>query len=144
MSNHKRVILLCVAVILLIGSSSLHAQYGGRWYGTGEGTTTPPIPTPYPVIMHPWYEWLGDIIAGEFRGAWVDTLGNYGEFRGRVMFLTPTTAHCQGVWTWSSTTSMIRMGPFEIVFDYETELCEGRWSTYHNHDRGRIRGERLE
>jgi hypothetical protein len=39
---------------------------------------------------------------------------------------------------------MIRMGPFEIVFDYETELCEGRWSTYHNHDRGRIRGERLE
>lgn len=144
MRDHKKSFIVFGALILVLGTLSLHAQNYSRWYGSGDGTTTPPVPTPYPVIMYPWHEWLGDINDGEFFGAWMDTLGNYGNFRGRIVAQTPTTSLCKGVWRWSGPSDEIKMGPFEIIFNYETKKCEGKWSTYHNTDHGTIWGERIE
>lgn len=144
MRSTKKIVFLGAVLFMLLGTLPLHAQYGGRWYGTGTGSATAPLPTPYPVIMYPWQEWLGDIDDGEFFGAWMDSLDNYGNFRGKIILSTPTTSLCKGVWRWSGPSGEIKMGPFEILFNYETKTCEGKWSTYNNGDSGTIKGERIE
>ena len=145
MSKSKRILVFALTAVVLISAVAISGQLYSRWYGKGDGTTYPPVPTPYPVIIHPWHEWLGDIIGEEFRGAWLyDELGEYGEFKGKVVPVTPTLYLCKGTWTWLGPVDHIKMGPFEIYFNFATKTCEGKWLNIHNHDSGPIFGIRLE
>ncbi|MHC4941519.1 MAG: hypothetical protein ACYTG7_00725 [Planctomycetota bacterium] len=147
MARSKKIFLTALTLTVLLSVIAICAEYGGRWYGSGDGKTVPPIPTPYPVYIYPWHEWLGDIIDMEFRGTWQDEdNGDYGDFRGKVTWTSSKhIAHCKGKWTWMDPKGyLIPMGSFEMYFNYKTETCEGKWLNTHNQDSGGIKGIRLE
>lgn len=147
MFKSKKIILTTLAAALILSAVALCIQYGGRWYGSGSGSTTPPISTHSSKLIFPWHEWLGDIIDMEFRGTWQDEeRGDYGDFRGKVEWTsTKPIAFCKGKWTWMDTKGyLIPMGSFEMYFNYHTETCEGKWLNCHNGDSGGIKGIRVE
>jgi len=145
MSRSKKIVLVALTVVVLLSAVAISAQLQSRWYGKGDGSTNPPIPTPYPVTINPWHEWLGDINNGEFFGAWVDEdNGDYGEFRGKVKQISPDVSLCKGTWTWLGPFGHIKMGSFEVYFNFDTKTCEGKWLNTHNQDSGGIFGDRVE
>jgi hypothetical protein len=143
MTGSKRIVLAALTVLVFVSAIAIGAELSSRWYGKGEGKTTPPIPTPYQVVIYPFHEWLGDIIDKEFRGAWVDD-NDYGEFWGKVTPISKTVSHCKGTWTWLGPFGHIKMGSFEMYFDFEKKTCEGKWLNVYNQDHGGIFGNRVE
>lgn len=145
MSRPKKIVLALLTVALLLSAIAISAQLQSRWYGKGEGSTIPPVTSPYQKIIYPWHEWLGDIIDDEFRGAWVDDdHGDYGEFKGKVVAISSDVSRCKGTWTWLGPFGHVKMGSFEIYFNFKTKSCEGKWLNIHNQDSGGIFGERVE
>jgi len=147
MFKSKKIIVLTLALTVLLSVVALGLGMNSRWYGGGSGSTVPPIPTPNLKLIYPFHEWKGDIIDNEFFGAWLDEKHNdYGEFRGKVEWTNnKSIAICKGKWTWMDPKGyLIPMGTFEMIFNFKTEQCEGKWLNTHNQDSGGIEGKRLE
>lgn len=147
MFKSKKILVTTLTLLVVLSAVAICLEYGGRWYGKGWGTTTPPIPTPNEIVIYPFHEWKGDIVNNEFFGVWIDEKHNgYGQFRGKVeQTHIKDITRSKGKWSWMTPKGyLITMGTYEIYFNNKTWKCEGKWLNTHNKDHGGIEGIRLE
>lgn len=126
MLSGKRIAIAAFA-LLMIAVTPIFAELDGNWEGQGEGTWNPPSGI---IPLHPWENWEGTVKEGVFNGTWYDSEGYTGDFYGTITAISPTTAYCEGTWSWNDASGITSIGPFWMTFNYETELCKGTWSSY--------------
>jgi len=133
----RKILMGLLALTILLSAGSAFAKLDGTWEGEGKGFCYPPFPTPYAYQIYAWQKWTGEVADEKvFFGKWEDEKGNYGEFKGEILPISPSPdiAICKGVWTWYNIfidpPKAIEMGPFTMTFYIEKEYCEGKWWSY--------------
>ncbi len=133
MSNIKKIVLSLVAIVLLLGASSVSASLAGTWRGEGTGSCFP-----HPGMeIYPWQDWKGEISEKEdiFKGEWRDKAGNHGTFEGKLVpSPIPEERRFEGEWTWDDPLSMSILpvvgGKFKMIFCIYSKECKGTWMTH--------------
>lgn len=152
----RKTLLAALAVVLLLGALPAFAQINGNWKGTGEGVCTGPISPPPDFPIYAWQSWKGVIYTSPdqempiFEGKWCDETGNYGNFKGSILWISEEEAYAEGSWTWFYVTSdeikEYDMGPFQmkyVHFPIETPYCYGKWQTNYSNEAGSMRGRMI-
>jgi hypothetical protein len=151
----RKSILIALAVVLLMGATPALAELNGDWAGTGRGACSPPVgPDDFPIYA--WQSWKGVIEDSEdedikvFYGKWEDKTGNYGNFKGKIIWMSQTNAYCEGKWTWYDTSVLphkeIVMGKFSMKFTHfpvETPYCSGEWVSEYSNEGGTMKGKMI-
>ncbi|GEM_PF-609789 len=154
MKNIKKIVLSLLAIGLLLGATPALANLNGPWKGDGKGVCSPPPGVPNEFPIYAWQSWEGkieDIGPDEFGkvffGNWKDKTGNYGSFKGKIIWMTQTQAYCEGEWTWVYETlefiKVYEMGRFTMTFEHfpvETPYCYGSWSSKYGNEDGAMKG----
>ncbi len=132
----RKIIPVVAAAIILFWGAPLFADLDGLWEGEGKGYCYPPFPTPYAYTIYAWQKWSGCVENKEvFYGKWEDEKGNYGQFEGKILPVSPSDKYVigEGKWTWFNVFGKepeeITMGPFTMYFYYNDDYCEGKWWT---------------
>ncbi|NLI98702.1 hypothetical protein GX441_08610 [bacterium] len=130
----RKVLPIITILAVLAGAAPLFADLDGLWEGEGKGVCYPPFPTPSIHPIYAWQKWSGYVENKEvFYGKWADERGNFGQFEGKILPLSPSDKYvvCEGRWTWFNTLvkppKEITMGKFTMNFYYNEDVCEGKW-----------------
>lgn len=148
----KKILLIVLTGILVIGVVPAFAQLEGNWKGTGDGVCSPPDGSA-DIPIYAWQSWEGVIYTSPdqempiFEGKWHDKQGNYGKFKGTILWISEEEAYCEGSWTWFIVSpdeiKEYDMGKFEtyfVHFPVETPYCFGKWQTDYSPDVGSMKG----
>jgi hypothetical protein len=146
----RKSLTIALAVILLAGAVPAVAQINGNWAGTGKGACSPPPVGPNDFAIYAWQSWKGVIEGGAFYGKWEDKSGNYGNFKGEIIWVSQTEAYAEGRWTWIyATPDQIKeydMGEFSMKFVHfpvETPYCWGKWHSKYSNEGGSMKGRMI-
>jgi hypothetical protein len=129
----RKIILIALAAMFIIGATPALAQVAGVWEGTGSGNAHP-----HPgVVIYPWQQWTGEIpkTLDVFSGKWSDKAGNYGIFEGKQVPSIPEIVAFKGSWYWNDpdgpSDKPVYGGDFEMRFHFMggNFWCEGTWTT---------------
>lgn len=146
----RKSLLIALTAILLVGAIPAFAQLDGNWIGQGKGVCSPPIgSTDFPIYA--WQTWKGQIKGDDFWGTWSDENGRFGNFKGKIIVISPEEAYCEGEWTWvygpdTDPPQEYLMGSFQMKFVYfpvETPYCNGKWQTYYSNEAGSMKGRMI-
>ncbi|MBN2379648.1 hypothetical protein JXM67_07600 [candidate division WOR-3 bacterium] len=143
----RKSLLIALTAILLIGAVPASAQINGNWKGVGRGCCSPPPISTSDFPIYAWQNWKGVVKDDAFWGKWEDETGNYGNFKGEILWISQTEAYAEGYWTWFYVTpdeiKEYEMGEFSMKFVHfpvETPYCFGKWQSEYTNEGGTMKG----
>ncbi len=147
----RKSLMAIIAVMLLVAAAPALAQLDGDWKGQGKGVCSPPPFWPNDIPIYAWQTWTGTTKGDDFFGSWKDETGKYGNFSGKILWISESQAYAEGTWTWVYNPDVdppqeYEMGPFQMTFDYfpvETPYCNGKWQTDYSNEGGSMKGRMI-